>query len=248
MIDLLHEDQCLPPPSLQFTISPLIPENLHLLECFGEKDKTNSGAVALMADSHSQNIDTDGGAYIEGDVTTKGDFVGRDKVINETHINIDFGTIREVLNTSSKRSLFIKISLVIGISCAVGVVTIGIWLVTIVQYTVNYISDVILPITIDITLSMILAIYFIILAGFARRLTREGIANWKQALLSANNSADSLSTENTKIAAIGLAQWLTGWIFLLICISLFFDFLLFEGEASFYIVALIPDWIGSLLQ
>jgi hypothetical protein len=208
----------------------------------------------FMDESDSRDVNTDGGAYIEGDVTIKGDFVGRDKVTNETNITItiNFGTIREVLNTASKRSLFIKISLVIGISSAVGIVTIGIWLATIAQYIVNYISNVILPympyIRIELRPSMILAVYSILVAVLARGLTRAGVANWKQALLSANTSTASLSTENTKTAAVGLAQWLTGWIFFMVFVALFWDFLLFEGDASRYIWANLGELSIAMLR
>lgn len=104
------------------------------------------------------------------------------------------------------------------------------------------------PIFIEITPSIILAIFFIIVASWVRRRSLESKNNWNRAwdatAPSLREGPPAMVTASRGIA--GCATWVMGWFFFLLFIALFWDFALFEGESTDYVWNHLGEWTEAL--
>ncbi len=101
------------------------------------------------------------------------------------------------------------------------------------------------PIQIELTPSIILAIFFLIVVSWMRTTSLAGKKNWDKVF---QPVAPSLKESPSPAAQMrngltGCATWMMGWTFLILFIALFWDFLLFDAKATTYVFTNIDEWI-----
>jgi hypothetical protein len=104
------------------------------------------------------------------------------------------------------------------------------------------------PIQIEITPSMILAFFFIVVASWVRLRSIDAKKNWNKAwdATAPNLREGPPPMVGASRGITGCAQWVFGWIIFLVFIALFWDFLLFEGDATRYVGDHLGEWIDAL--
>ncbi|MBX2997355.1 MAG: hypothetical protein KF893_02500 [Caldilineaceae bacterium] len=104
------------------------------------------------------------------------------------------------------------------------------------------------PILIEVTPSIILAIFFIVVASWVRRKSVESKKNWDKAWdsIAPSLSAGAAPLVSASRGVTGCATWVFGWFVVLIFITLFWDFALFEREGSIYVWEHLGEWTEAL--
>jgi hypothetical protein len=105
-----------------------------------------------------------------------------------------------------------------------------------------------LPFQIEITQDMVIAFFFILLAAWIRRRSLEGKGNWNKAWdpVAPSLAANSPSMVGASRGVTGCTTWIVGWVLFLLFVAIFWDFLLFQGRATAYVWAQLPEWLAGL--
>lgn len=104
------------------------------------------------------------------------------------------------------------------------------------------------PILIEISPSLILAFFFIIVASWVRLRSIDAKKNWNKAW---DATAPSLKEGPPPMVGAsrgitGCVQWLFSWVIFLVFITLFWDFALLERQASIYVWNHLGEWTDAL--
>ncbi len=214
-----------------------------------------------MANSEQQpghrEVNTEGGAYVEGNANVTGDFVGRDKSTYSSTYNIHnhfylvIG-IPKVFNTGFKLLyLLAKVifRFVASILAAIVAVFIASFVIDLTWFAIDWILSAVdkvtaIPIKIEITPGILLACFFLMLAIYFRRVSSRGRFVWSLAFADQSNRQKlSPIVQDYRAAANNVAIWLVGWlmswIFIIVFMGLFWDFLIFDAKATVYVWKLL---------
>lgn len=104
------------------------------------------------------------------------------------------------------------------------------------------------PIQIELTPAMIMALFFLVVASWFRRTSLDGKKNWDKIYQPVSPSLKESPSPAAQVrnGVTGCATWVLGWLSLLLCIALFWDFLLFHGTATDYVKENLNDWLLAL--